>query len=910
MSSLPEGVVTFLLTDIEGSTKLWEEAPGVMMEAIAEHDAAIDRAIEDFGGTSVKPRGEGDSRFIVFPSAPDAVAAAVRMQANLADIDWDTPRPIRVRASIHTGAAELQLGDYYGSTVNRAARLRSIAHGGQTVMSSSTWELVRDRIPDGVAIEDMGEHSLKDLTRPEHVYQVYPQGVEPVFPPLTSLGSIPNNLPRQLTELVGRQAELQEALRLLKETRLLTILAPGGTGKTRLAIQVAADSTADYPNGVFFVSLADISDPTAVAQAIADSIGLALSTDEDDMNQLLTYLASKSLLLLLDNFEHLLEGAGAVSQILAGAPNVTVLATSRSKLNVGGETTLTIGGLATTWESPEDALATDGVRLFMDAARRTAPDLTLEMEDLDALERILTLTGGMPLAILLAAAWVDMLPISEIADEVQKSLDFLETESGDVPDRHRSVRAVFDYSWQLLTDREKESFAALSVFRGGFTREAAEVAAGTSLRSLAGLVAKTLITPSVDKSRYSVHELLRQYAEDELKGNPARFRDVQDAHARYFADMSDRAFEMVPQSDEVGLVALFEADLENTRTAWRHLVKTGDASGLRKMLPSMYVVYEIRSWYLVGLGMIEDAIQALAGDSGDQTVLLTRHLATAIATWFGALLGRPSVEDAVEANRYLRESQDHVALWIGLQCEALNCTYLGLYDQMIEVTNEIISFKEKTDEPFYGVAGHNWRSRAALYKGDLETAKNLLGEALSLLEERNEHYFMVWNLGLQGAVARLTGRPEDALVLQARQVERARDIGYRRGEAVALHGLGSARLAVGDLEGAEDAFTQAIVACEKVGMLIDMLGLAAYIAHVRGRLGSEIEAVELLSTVLAEPLSNRQGIMDNTPIIDFATEWLDELRARLDGTAFSEASERGSARPYEVAVKEIIEGIG
>jgi len=269
MPSLPEGVLTFLLTDIEGSTRLWEDAPDTMMEAIQQHDSTIDEAIEAFGGVNVKPRGEGDSRFIVFISATDAVAAASRMQINLSRVKWVTPRPIKVRASLHTGAAGLQLGEYYGSTVNRAARLRAIAHGGQTVVSASTWELARDALPDGVTFQDMGPHSLKDLTRPEHVYQLNPPGLEDVFPPLVSLSAIPNNLPVQLTDFVGRASELADTTRLLHETRLLTILAPGGAGKTRLAIQSAADSTADYPNGVYFVGMADVGETDEV-----DAVGV------------------------------------------------------------------------------------------------------------------------------------------------------------------------------------------------------------------------------------------------------------------------------------------------------------------------------------------------------------------------------------------------------------------------------------------------------------------------------------------------------------------------------------------------------------------------------------------------------------------------------------------------------------
>jgi class 3 adenylate cyclase len=252
MGGLPEGVVTFVFTDIEGSTRLWDDAPDTMLEALQQHDDAIDEVVMDHNGVPVKPRGEGDSRFIVFADASDAVAAVSDIQAQLSAIEWVTPRQIRVRASVHTGAADLQLGDYYGSAVNRAARLRGIAHGGQTVISGTTWELVQDDLPAGVTATDMGDHALKDLTRPEHVYQLNPPGLPDSFPPLTSLDAVPNNLPQQLTDFVGRDTELAEAKSLLAQTRLLTILAPGGTGKTRLAIQAAADMVDEYADGVFF----------------------------------------------------------------------------------------------------------------------------------------------------------------------------------------------------------------------------------------------------------------------------------------------------------------------------------------------------------------------------------------------------------------------------------------------------------------------------------------------------------------------------------------------------------------------------------------------------------------------------------------------------------------------------------
>jgi class 3 adenylate cyclase len=347
---LPEGIVTFLFTDVEGSTRLWEDAPDSMMDAIRQHDETIETAAIAHNGVPVRPRGEGDSRFVVFSDPTDAVAAAAAMQLGLAEIEWETPRPVRVRASLHTGDADLQLGDYYGSAVNRAARLRGIAHGGQTLISNATRELVPDAaLPEGVSLRDMGEHRLKDLTRPEQVYQIDVDGLEDSFPPLTSLDAVPNNLPVQLTDFVGRRAEVAEAKRLLETTRLVTMLAPGGTGKSRLAIQTAADLTADYPDGVFFISLAEIGSSDDIVQAVAESLGVALSTDEDVQTQLLNHLAKKKQLLVFDNMEHLSGSAAIVAEILKAAPQVRIVATSRSKLNLTGETVLVITGLETGW---------------------------------------------------------------------------------------------------------------------------------------------------------------------------------------------------------------------------------------------------------------------------------------------------------------------------------------------------------------------------------------------------------------------------------------------------------------------------------------------------------------------------------------------------------------------------------
>ena len=342
---LPGGVVTFLFTDVQGSTAAWEESPEAMALALEQHDEAIIEAVSAHNGIPVKARGEGDSWFVVFESATDAVAGAADVQRRLSEVEWVTSPGLVVRASLHTGTADLRLGDYYGPTVNRAARLRAIAHGGQTILSRATFELVQDQLPEGLALVDMGDHGLKDLTRAEHVYQLDVDDLVATFPPLLSLSAVPNNLPIQLTEFVGRETELTEVKRLLGENRLVTILASGGSGKTRLAMQAAAELTSLFPDGVFFIELADIATGSDIVQTVTEALGLSLLTDDDLETPLLTYLAGKRQLLVFDNFEHVKEEARLVSEILRSAPEVTVLATSRAKLNITGETVFSLGGL-------------------------------------------------------------------------------------------------------------------------------------------------------------------------------------------------------------------------------------------------------------------------------------------------------------------------------------------------------------------------------------------------------------------------------------------------------------------------------------------------------------------------------------------------------------------------------------
>lgn len=918
MEQLPEGTVTFLFTDVEGSTRLWEDAPEVMMDALRLHDEAIDEAIEDRGGVSVKPRGEGDSRFVVFRSAKEAVHAVAEMQRQLARVEWPTPRPIRVRASLHSGPAELELGDYYGSTVNRAARLRAIAHGGQTLMSGATHDLVQDHLADALEVTDMGWHRLKDLTRPEHVWQLQVDGLDGDFPPLRSLDAVPNNLPEQVTELIGRDAELAQLQALLRENRLVTVLAPGGTGKTHLSIQAAANLTADYHDGVYFIPLADITSSDDIVQTVAEAVNLALSSSEDPRTQLLEYLSPRTQLLIFDNFEHVAEGAEIVSAILETAPSIDIIATSRSRLQLSGEAILLLKGLDTEWSPSDEAPTSSGVQLFVDSARRIQPNIALADEDLASIGKILRLTDGMPLGILLAAAWVDVLSIPDIATEISKNIDFLESTDVDMPDRHRSVRAVFQYSWDLLSTSEQETFAALSIFRGGFTRDAAETVAGATLRDLAGLTRKSLLRADPETGRYTVHELLRQFAERELTSDTERHSEVLDLHGAYYTNMARNAFDSFHSPDQSRMMESLEPDLDNVRLAWRQHIEVNDPARLCQMVGAIWLAHELRGWYHAGLALVNQALQRFQGEESSGRLDVFRASALAVHAAFSGVLGDHDLAAANSENALIlaRASKDPEVFLLASHLRAQTLLYLGRIPEIPPIIKEAVAVAEgAADDDWetgrYWAAGlKTLRAFAEMVTGDIEDAGRLLGESNAQLEPLGDLFYMSWNYGHRARLAMREGRFEDAVEMFSQSADRARRLGSLRTLQVALFGLGDAMFGAGDPKGAQGAFVQSLSAAERTGMIPEMLATIVRIARTKAMNGEEREAARLLAMVEAEPDSVGQFFIQRESINAAAVNALAELEPMFDGDEFAELVADGAQRNYRNVVKQLAEGSG
>ena len=483
MAPLPTGTVTFLFTDIEGSTTRWEQQRAVMQQALARHDAILRDAIESHGGHVFKT--VGDAFYAVFAMAPDAVEAALAAQQALQAEAWDAALGVlRVRIALHTGGAEERDGDYFGPPLNRVARLLSAGHGGQVLLSTVTQELVHDQLPVGAELRDLGEHRLRDLIRPERIFQLVVPGLPAEFPPLCTLDTLPNNLPLQRAPFVGRERETAAVCVLLLrgDVGVVTLVGPGGIGKTRLALQVAADLLDHFVDGTWFVNLAPLTDPALLVPTIAQALGVQEAGGQPIEATLAHYLRAKRLLLVLDNFEQVLRAAEHLPALLDGAPGVKVLVTSRMALRLYNEHEHLVAPLQVPdlrrLPSLERLQQYEAVRLFIQRAQAVKPDFQVTIANATAVAEICARLDGLPLAIELAAARVKVLSpqamLARLRPEGTRRLKLLTGGARDLPARQQTLRAAIDWSYRLLEPAEQTLFARLAVFVGGCTLEAVE----------------------------------------------------------------------------------------------------------------------------------------------------------------------------------------------------------------------------------------------------------------------------------------------------------------------------------------------------------------------------------------------------------------------------------------------------
>jgi predicted ATPase/class 3 adenylate cyclase/DNA-binding CsgD family transcriptional regulator len=575
---LPTGTVTFLLTDVEHSTASWEAAPEAMAKAISRHYEILADAVGSHRGVRPVEQGEGDSIVAAFSRGVDAVAAALSAQQLLAQETWPEGGDLRVRMALHTGDAQLRDAfNYYGPTVIRTARLRALAHGGQTIASRATRDLVAEGLPHGASWRDLGSHRLKDLGRPEHVFQLCHVELPDTFPALAGLDSTRNNLPAQLTTFVGRERELAEAGALIDEHRLVTLTGSGGCGKTRLALQPAAERTDRFPSGVWYVELATLAGSGTVARQVAD----VLRVPEDPERSLLDVLAQRltddRVLLVLDNCEHLLDDCAVLVDTLSRqSADLAIIATSRQPLDVPGEVVWRVPSMTVPAHAASDALeavgACDAVRLFCDRAARGRPGFALSAGNAGAIATICDRVDGIPLAIELAAARVRTMALEEIVEGLDNRFHLLTGGSRTLVPRQQTLEASVDWSYDLLTEHEQRVFVALSVFSAPFTAEAAAAVSGTdpvaTRDSLAALVDRSLIQLDDDRvpARYRYLETVKAYGRARLREG-GDDESTRDRHLGYFLDAAERSQDGLIGHEEGLWLGRFDLEHDDMRTA-------------------------------------------------------------------------------------------------------------------------------------------------------------------------------------------------------------------------------------------------------------------------------------------------------------------------------------------------------
>lgn len=581
---------TFLFTDLEGSTRRWEAHPEAMEGVMSLHDALLLTAVQDSGGAVVKTTGDGIHA--VFSSPERAIRAAAAGQAAILAQKWPAEiGPVMVRMGLHTGESQARDGDYYGTTLNKAARIMAAGHGGQILFSGATFSLVSDRLPDGLTVLDLGEHSLRDLAQPVRVHQLCYPGMPAQFPPLKSLSVFKHNLPPQLTSFIGREKEMALVRQKLAQTSLLTLLGPGGTGKTRLMLQVAADLLEEFPDGVWLVELAPLSDPDLIIDQAAGVFGVTQQTGRPLLDTLSDFLKRKKALLLIDNVEHVVtESAAFVETLLHRTPDIKILVTGRESLFIEGETTVQIPSLqlpAGAGEGRRDpAERSEAVQLFLERVSAVRPNFVLTKENSPAVIEIVRRLDGIPLALELAAARARSMSIEQIAERLNDRFRLLTGGRRTALPRQQTLQALIEWSWNLLDEAEKTLLARLSVFSGGWTLEAAEAVAGYDgldvFDGMDMLVGKSLVIADFIEGgdlRYRMLESIHQFARDRLFETGATL-DLRSRHLEYVMDLIRQVQPMMRGKDMLKWQTRISTEIDNFRAARDWSIELGPEKAL------------------------------------------------------------------------------------------------------------------------------------------------------------------------------------------------------------------------------------------------------------------------------------------------------------------------------------------
>jgi predicted ATPase/class 3 adenylate cyclase/Flp pilus assembly protein TadD len=836
--ALPEGTVTFLFTDIEGSTRLWDEYPVEMRQALLQHDDLLRAAIESHDGRVFKT--VGDAFCAAFEDPAGAVRAVLACQVWLPALALsaaDGPHPLKVRMALHSGVAETRDADYFGPALNRIARLLTTAHGGQVLLSGAACDLLGDRLPPDTTLLDRGSHRLKDLQQPERVFQLRHPDLPLEFPPLRSLSTHPNNLPQQLTSFIGRERETAAVKQLLAgPSRLVTLIGTGGTGKTRLSLQSAADLLEVYPNGVWLIELASLSDPALVPQAAAGALGLHEEAGRPLIRTLVEHLEHRQLLLVLDNCEHLVAAAALLADtILRTCPQVRMLATSREALRIDGEVTYRVPSLSLPEGShetaPESLLQFESTRLLIERASQVRPDFSLSSRNAPALVSICRRLDGIPLAIELAAARVRSLSVEEVDQRLDRRFQLLTGGSRTALPRQQTLRSLIDWSYDLLDEREKALFQRLSLFAGGWTANAAEqVCSGDAIDEwdvfdlLTSLADKSLVfTEDRDgATRYRFLETVRQFALEKATavGADERWRD---RHLTHFLSLAEEALPHLSDAQQAVWLERLEAEHDNLRAAleWSRATASGPEPGFR-LVGALW-----RFWMMRGL------------------LAEGRQHCTALFECYRDAPASGALGKALHAAGNLALIQADVA------------RARELYERAVAIRREI---GDAVGEA--GTIGN--LGTIAQREGEFDTARRWFEQSLALFENLDDRNGVAISVTCLGTLAQAQGDYPAAREALLRALALNRQIGNRAAEANVLNNLGCVERQTNNVEAAEDAFRQALAINRELGFAwetaLNLINLSVY-----PRLSGEFEEAR---ACLTEALQHLRDVGARDTIVE------------------------------------------
>jgi predicted ATPase len=831
--------------------------PDAMRVALARHDALMRRAIEGSGGVVFKT--VGDAFCAAFASSPPALRATVQAQHALQHEPWPSETPLRVRMALHTGVAEARDNDYFGAVLNRVARLLATGHGEQTLVSGATHELVRDHLPEGVGLRDLGMHRLKDLERPEQVYQVTHPDLAAIFPPLRSLNSTPNNLPRQLTSFIGREKELAAVTALLGtagDAGFLTLAGPGGTGKTRLSLQAAAELLDQYSDGVWLVELAPLGDPALVPPAVASVLGVREQPGKSVLQTLTGYLKDRRLLLLMDNCEHLLSAcAQFIAAVLRSCPQVRVLATSREPLGITGEHVYRVPSLSlpdpkrATTATPKSLAQYESVRLFIDRALLVKSDFAVTNSSAPAVAQLCHRLDGIPLALELAATRVRSLSVEDINGRLDRRFRLLTGGDRSALPRQQTLRALVDWSYDLLSAQEKTLLARLSVFSGGWTLAAAEAMCGFDpiedwevLDLLTSLVDKSLasLTPPESEeegggpTRYGMLETLRQYAREKLQESGEE-EELQRRHWDWFLALAEGAEPHLKGPDQVTWLSRLETEHGNLRAALDASAARAEADtatwevGLR-LAGALWQFWSVRGYLTEGREYLDRALRLRpAAAEGAPQGAVTGMVAKALGGT-GRLASNQGDYEAARA--FFEES---LSLW-------------QLSDDKNGMAFSLVNL---------GILAYS--------QGDHEAARVLYEQCLALYREAGNKSGIADSLGNLGILADNRGDYPAARALYDEGLALYRELGNKRGAAISLLNLGTIADNQGDYEVGRALYEECLLFYRELG---DKGGIAVTLANLacsaydQGDYESS-RALHEESLSLRRELGDRRGIANS-----------------------------------------------